>query len=351
MLSKSEQIREQAKRADELAKKLSAEGGLFPSEGAKTSRFTNSIPDFQAEISEPAVPVAEVNIPSETPKEANPTSTEVSPTSEVSGEELFIPEKQYKSAVKAMNDAQRKAAEAEKLLRQQADEHERFKLELQQIKSKMQSDFEMSQHSSSIIDESVKDYEDELPDTVAIAKRAAQAAKQELNELFSKKLSSVEEEIKRQKEEAEMFKFMEQIRLRDERVKSVHPDYDDIRLSDEFKTWVYSDAPSLYRAVYEGTVNFDDRDATKIMDDYKSYKGTLQKNNTSSRPKVGAAELAVKTPSAVISEMGNNTETEFTADDISKLPYMIHRIKDPAQRKALMERADKFMSKQLSQNK
>ena len=36
-------------------------------------------------------------------------------------------------------------------------------------------------------------------------------------------------------------------------------------------------------------------------------------------------------------------QQQITADDVAKLPYMIHRIKDPAQRKALMEKADRYL--------
>jgi hypothetical protein len=47
--------------------------------------------------------------------------------------------------------------------------------------------------------------------------------------------------------------------------------------------------------------------------------------------------------------MGLSTNEEtFTAEDLAKLPYMINRIRDPKERKALMDRADKYMTKQLS---
>lgn len=46
MPSKRDEIRANAKRADELAKQLAAEGNLMPSEGSKTAVFTNEIQTF-----------------------------------------------------------------------------------------------------------------------------------------------------------------------------------------------------------------------------------------------------------------------------------------------------------------
>ena len=79
----------------------------------------------------------------------------------------------------------------------------------------------------------------------------------------------------------------------------------------------------------------------KIITDYKLFARPQQ--NSNSRPKIGSAEVGVKTPSSVVPEMGTSNETEFTSEDMQKLPYMIHRIKDPAQRKALMEKADRYI--------
>jgi hypothetical protein len=353
MPSKREEIRANAKRADELAKQLAAEGKLMPSEGSKTAVFTNEIPDFSAPTTEPEAKeaVAEPSQPQDEAVENISSATEKPAAEEVQVEEVSVSEKQYKSAVKAMNEAQRKAAEAERLLKQQAEENEKFKNELLAIKQQLsQKQPEVS--SVSLIDQALDKWKEEYPDTVNMNRATAQAVKQEVESMLQTRLSSVEEQIRASREEQERFKILEQIRLRDERVKQVHTDYDDIRLSDEFKSWIYGDAPSIYKSVYEGSIPFDDRDAIKIMDDYKSFsKPPEQLKPVVSRPKPGAAEVSVKTASAVNADMGLNTEPEFSADDVAKLPYMIHRIKDPAQRKALMDKADKFMSKALSKTK
>ena len=350
MPSKRDEIRENAKRADTLAQQLAAEGGLFPSEGAKSKMFTNQIPDFSAPTTES---VAEVT--SETQVEpqmieaaTSPSANETQPAETI--EDTLVPEKQYRSAVKAMNDAQRKAADAEKLLKQQVAEHERFKIELEAIKQQVNQP--LREDSVSLVDQALEKWKDEYPDTVNMNLQTANAVKQEVQQMMDSRFFGVEEQLKKSRAEQEHFKVLEQVRLRDEKIKQHHNDYDDVRLSDDFKTWVYGEAPSMYQGVYEGTIPFDDRDAVKIVSDFKAYKGSADLNKpVVSRPKPSAAEVSPKINSAVSSDMGQTNETEFTAEDLQRLPYMINRMKNPAERKALMDRADKFMSRQLSKTK
>jgi hypothetical protein len=340
MSTKMQEIRANAERANELAKQLAAEGNLLPKAGVKTSLFTNMVPENIA--SEPVAakevasePVKEIAVESDTQPSAKENQ------SETIEEERLISEKQYKSAVKAMNDAQRKAAEAEKLLREQSEQNQKFQAELQQIKSQLESETNKTEEDTSYLDSILQPYAEELPDTTEVVRRATKAVKDEIDRNFRQKLMTVEQQIQQQKEEAEKIKFLERIRLRDEQVKKVHSDYDEIRMSDEFKSWIYGDAPSIYRAVYEGTIDFDEKDAEKVISDYKLFAKPSQ--NSNSRPKVGSAEVGIKTPSSVVPEMGISNEPDFTAEDMEKLPYMIHRVKDPAQRKALMEKADRYL--------
>jgi hypothetical protein len=350
MPSKRDEIRENAKRADALAQQLAAEGGLFPSEGSKSKVFTNQIPDLSAPTTEPVAEVASEPQAESQPVEAatSPSANETQPAETV--EDGLVSEKQYKSAVKAMNEAQRKAADADRLLKQQAEEHERFKAELQAIKQQMSQPAQVN--NVSLVNQALERWKEEYPDTVSMNLETANAVKQEVEQLINSRLSTVEQQIKSSREEQERFKALEQIRLRDERIKQHHNDYDDVRLSDDFKTWIYGEAPSIYQGVYEGTIPFNDRDAVKIIDDFKAYKGSVDSNKpVVSRPKPSAAEVSPKINAAVSSDMGQTNEPEFTAEDLQRLPYMINRIKNPAERKALMDKADKFMSRQLSKTK
>lgn len=350
MPSKRDEIRENAKRADVMAKQLAAEGGLFPSEGVKSKVFTNQLPDQFAPTTET---VAEFT--TEQQEETKVDNTVTSPsanetqTVEVT-EDSLVSEKQYKSAVKAMNEAQRKAAESERLLMQQAKENEKFKAELEAIKQQMNQPAQET--GASLVSQALDKWKEEYPDTVNINLETANAVKQEVKQLIDSRLYSVEEQLKNSRAEQEHFKLLEQIRIRDEKVKQHHSDYDDVRLSDDFKTWVYGEAPSIYQGVYEGTIPFNDRDAVKIMNDFKAYKSSVDSNKpVVSRPKPSAAEVSPKINAAVSSDMGQTNEPDFTAEDLQRLPYMINRIKNPAERKALMDKADRFMSRQLSKTK
>jgi len=332
-MHRRDEIKENAKRADELAKQLAAQGSLAPSDGIiKGSQWTNQVPDVNAKVEETSVSASQ--------KEVEPTQQETTVSAESKPpvaveEETFVPEKQYRSAVKAMNEAQRTAAEIRRQRDEEAAQKENLLKELERLNSQKVSKKVEVEESDSYFDKLLGE-DNQSTDSVISDEKTS---------LLEKKLLSVEEQLQAQKEERELIKAQEQIRLRDERIKKHHTDYDDIRFSDDFKAWIYGDAPSLYKQVYEGTVNFDDTDAIKVISDYKTFKTPAAK---SSKPKVGAAEVGVKNNPSVVSEMATQTEPEFTADDIARLPYMINKIKNPAERKALLERADKFVSKQLT---
>lgn len=353
--TKMQEIRENAKRADDMAKQLAAEGNLFPAEGVKSQFFTNNLPDLsQAPTTESDVNEAVQTEPSQPVTETvSSTDNNLSANENPSVEEVkdnLVSERQYKAAVKAMNDAQRQKAESDRMLKQQAEEHERFKAELMAIKQQVQQG--SKPNNVSLVDQALSPYAEEYPDTFKMDILAANAVKEEVRNLIDSRFQNVEDQLRQSREEQDRFKVLEQIRLRDDKVKKVHPDYDDVRLSDDFKTWIYGEAPSLYKAVYEGAIPFDERDAVKIVSDFKSYATPPVENKTvTSRPKPGAAEASVRTASAVVADMGINNEPEFTAEDMQRLPYMINRVKDPVQRKALMDRAQNFMTKQISKTK
>jgi hypothetical protein len=348
MPSRSEQIRANAQKADELVKQLAAEGSLMPESGSKNSVFTNELPDPNAPTTAmQSEPVSQETEPVVESVENNLSANETSPASETKDSDSASFEHRYKSAVKAMNEAQRKAAEREKEIARIEREKEELLLQLQRTPSNYPAQ-PLEDTSVTNLDQALSEWEMELPDTTRIVKTATEAVRKDLSRMFQEKLSTVEQQLEEQKREKELIKMQEIVRLRDERVKKVHPDYDEIRFSDDFKSWIYGDAPSIYKAVYEGTVSFDDKDASKVIEDFKLFRGPAGKS-TSPKPKPGAAEVSVKTQSAVSPDMGlSNNEETVTAEDLANLPYVINRIKDPKERKALMDRADKYMSKQLS---
>lgn len=344
-MSKRNEIRENAKRADELARQLAAEGNLLPSNGVKSSVFTNKVPDSIAQPSaaqeSEAVPATEEASKEETsvPAGENPSANEKSAAETDSDDEL-VSKKQYKSAVKAMNEAQRQKAEMERLAKEREEENLRIKMELEAIKRQNQLPKEDTTENE--LNDSLSEWDD-LPETQAAVKKGAKVVINKVNQ----KVSAVEQEIIDLKKALEDSKIQTAIAERDKKIKEVHADYDDVRLSDEFKMWIYGEAPSMYKRIYEGSIPFDEKDAISIVDSFKSYsspKGT-KKNPTS---KIGSAEVSVKTAPAVASDMGSTVEDDFSAEDLASLPYMINKLRDPQQRKALMEKADKFISKQMA---
>lgn len=344
-MSKRNEIRENAKRADELAKKLAAEGSLLPPNGVKTSVFTNQVPNSVAQpSSEPENSESEVQEEKKTEEVSKDMSEKPSanenPAQESDSEDELVSKKQYKSAVKAMNEAQRQKAEAERIVKEREEENLRIKQELEAIKR--QNLVPKEDTTETELDETLSEFD--LPDTQSMVKKGAKVVINKVNE----KVSAVEQEIYDLKKALEDSKVQALVAERDKKIKEVHSDYDDVRLSDEFKSWIYSDAPSMYKKIYEGTIAFDERDAISIIDSYKSFASpkTTKKNPTS---KVGSAEVSVKTAPAVASDMGASEEDDFSADDLASLPYVINKLRDPQKRKALMERADKFISKQMGQ--
>jgi hypothetical protein len=334
-MHRKDEIKENARRADELAKQLAEKGALMPADGIiKGSVWTNKVPDVTQPFGETSSSASE-EMPTQ-PEQEKTVSAETKPP--VQEEESLVPEKQYRSAVKAMNEAQRMNAETRQKLEQEAAEKANLLKELEKYKTQKVSKKADLEDTDSYIDQLFSE-NNQSEESVATERNSSP---------FEERIASVEEQLQIQKEEKEIFKLQEDIRLRDERIKKHHVDYDDIRFSDDFKAWIYGDAPSLYKQVYEGTVQFDDTDAVKVLNDYKSFKSPAAK---SSKPKPGAAEVNIKSNSSVVSDMATQTEPEFTAEDINRLPYDIHKIKDPAQRKALMARADAFLSKQLTKNK
>ena len=340
-MSKRNEIRENARRADELVKQLSAEGNLLPPNGVKTTVFTNRVPDIMAQTD--AQPTSETTLETEESPVTDgeiPSANEKSATEDDLDGEL-VSKKQYKSAVKAMNEAQRQKAEYERLSMDREQEHLRIKAELEAFKRQNLAPKEDTTDTE--LDQTLSEWND-LPDTQSMVKQGAKVVINRVNE----KVSAVEQEIFDLKKTLEDSKIQVLVAERDKKIKEVHSDYDDVRLSDEFKAWIYSDAPSMYKKVYEGAVSFDEKDAISIVDSFKSFVSpkSTKKNPAS---KVGSAEVSVKTSPAVASDMGSSKEDDFSSDDLASLPYVINKLRDPKQRKALMDRADKFISKQMGQ--
>lgn len=205
--------------------------------------------------------------PSDTPE---PTPT---PAEEIK----VVDENKYKAAVKAMNEAQRKAAEAAK----REEEFQKREAELEAKLKELSAPKPVQR-----VEEPEDELETDLPEVVKIAERKARKAIAPLEEQVAELRKALKEEREsrsRAAAEDASAKMLTQI-------KSAHPDYDDVIQSDEMVAWINNDAPPIYKAIYEGSIPFQARDAIAVLDAYKQTLTPVKAKVSKVSP--GAAEIA-----------------------------------------------------------
>lgn len=328
-------IKEQSAKAGELAQQLIASGEMGSGIPLNSDSFTalqsedttvSGSSDVQSPLITEQTEVKE--------KTANETNTEVA---------SVVSESQYKAAVKAMNTAQKERAETEKMLKDIAEQNRLINDELQKIKETQNTKLELGTIDNS---DDVSEWENEYPKTVKIAEKKAAQIKKELKGEFK----TLQDELTALKTEIEEGKIAKQMSERDSEIKKVHPDFDEVRLSDEFKNWIYSSAPTMYKGVYEGTIPFDISDVIKVVHDYKNSMNLPVNTKNLTKKTVSPAEVSVRTSPSVSSNMDLVKIDEFTEQDFMRLSTNIHKIKDPNKRAELMKRADSFFQKQFTKN-
>lgn len=182
-----------------------------------------------------------------------------------------VDDEKYKAAVRAMNEAQRKAAEA-------AKREEEFTKEKQALEAKLQEALERAQKAAEKpqpVDEEEDELERDLPEVTKIAKRAAEKAKLELQ----KELADLK---KWRSEQEERFKTSEQevlARAIASEVKTAHPDYEQVVASEEMVAWVNNEAPPIYKAIFEGTVPSTGKDRILVLDAFKATRPAPKKDS------------------------------------------------------------------------
>lgn len=322
---RSDKIREDAKKAEDLIRSLKHKGAE-----------QDSKPDADTERLEEIVTSKLTEQPEQLTQSAN---DEVPKTEAGTHDEEVVENSRYKAAVKAMNEAQRRSAELQRELETQKDERAKF---LEQIAlTRMTQEQETTKVEAEVEEDTeLKRLEEELPDTVRVAKAQAQRIKREFEKTTNPKLLEVEKQLTELKSMLERTKLEESISKRDDNIRLKHEDYDSIRTSEEFRNWIYTDAPSFYKGAYEGSIAFNDSDGMKIISDYKAARGIETKTE---RKKLPSAEVAVKTKSSV-SNIPPREEQLISPEEMEQLPYMLNRIKDPAKRKALMDKADQYLN-------
>ena len=210
------------------------------------------------------------NLRAELPPEPEPTpepkptpEPEPAPTPEPTPEpkpepKAEDPDKKYKDAVKAMNEAQRKAAELEKADKERGEREASLKRQLEELLEEKKK--------RPAVKEPQDDLERDLPDVVEISTRKADRVKAELDPRLSeveKELSEYKAQLKKQQE------HQAALVTREEVLKS-HPDFDDVVNSDGMQSWIENEAPPVFRAIYEGKIPFAAKDVVEVVNRYKS---------------------------------------------------------------------------------
>jgi len=197
---------------------------------------------------------------------------------------------------KRYGDLRRHSQEKEKDLQKQLDD---LKSQLSKATKK-----EMKLPKS---DEDINEWAKEYPDVAAIVETIAAKKAREQSEDIEKRIKEIDErDANSIKEKAEV----ELLRL--------HPDFADIRESDEFHEWAEEQPKWVQNALYEN--DNDAKSAARAIDLYKADKGLNKKKEKSND--AGAAK-AVSTKSKTSVSETNNTVTfkESTVDKMSADEY------------------------------
>ena len=216
-------------------------------------------------------------------------STEV----EVEAEPKNAEEKTFK---KRYGDLRRHTQEKEKEFQSQLDE---LKNQLSKATKK-----EMKLPKS---DEDISEWAKEYPDVAAIVETIATKKAREQSEDIAKRIKEIDErDANSVKEKAEV----ELLRL--------HPDFADIRESDDFHDWADEQPKWIQNALYEN--DNDAKSAARAIDLYKSDKGigkTKEKSNDT-----GAAKAVSTKSKTSVSETSNAvTFKESAVEKMSSQEY------------------------------
>ena len=214
---------------------------------------------------------------------------------------------------KAENEEEPKTAEERTFkkrygdLRRHSQEKEKdFQKQLDDLKSQLSkaTKKEMKLPKS---DEDISEWAKEYPDVAAIVETIATKKAREQASDIEKRIKEIDErDANSIKEKAEV----ELLRL--------HPDFADIRESDEFHDWAEEQPKWVQNALYEN--DNDAKSAARAIDLYKADKGLNKKKEKSND--AGAAK-AVSTKSKTSVSETNNTVTfkESTVDKMSADEY------------------------------
>tara|TARA_Y100000114_G_scaffold76121_1_gene69789 strand:+ start:145 stop:1050 length:906 start_codon:yes stop_codon:yes gene_type:complete len=216
------------------------------------------------------------------------------PTEEVKEEEPKSAEE--KTFKKRYGDLRRHTQEKEKDFQKQIDE---LKSQLSQATKK-----EMKLPKS---DEDIDAWAKEYPDVAKIVETIAMKKAREQSEDLEKKLKEINEfnqTTKKEKAEVELMK--------------IHPDFDQIRESDDFHNWAEEQPKWVQNALYENQE--DAKSAARAIDLYKVDRG-ITANKASNNDKEAATQVKTKASKTNPTVDGTKKIKESDVQKMSAIEY------------------------------
>ena len=226
-------------------------------------------------------------------------------------EELKTLREEQKNEGKAEEDKEEKEPEGAEeksfkkrygdLRRHSQKQAETFKQEIETLKNQLDSATrkEIKLPKS---DEDIEAWTKLYPDVAAIVETIATKKAMEQSRNLEDRMKSIDEmqfNVTKEKAEHELLRL--------------HPDFSDIRDSDEFHEWAEEQPKWVQDALYEN--DNDARSAARAIDLYKSDKGIVATKSSSGKD----AAKAVRTKSERIAPDTNNTSGAIKESDVQKM--------------------------------
>ena len=187
------------------------------------------------------------------------------------------------------------------LRRHQQKQAEEFKTELAELKRQL-SDATKKEMKLPKSDEDIETWAAEYPDVAAIVETIAMKKASEQSSALEERIKAIDEmQLSATKEKAEA----ELMRL--------HPDFDDIRDSDEFHEWADSQPKWVQDALYEN--DNDARSAARAIDLYKVDMGIGKKKPKSDKD----AAKSVSTKNSRSKPQENEEASYLKESDVQKM--------------------------------
>ena len=187
------------------------------------------------------------------------------------------------------------------LRRHQQKQAEEFKTELAELKRQL-SDATKKEMKLPKSDEDIEEWAKEYPDVAAIVETIAMKKASEQSSALEERIKAIDEmqsSATKEKAEAELMRL--------------HPDFDDIRDSDEFHEWAESQPKWVQDALYEN--DNDARSAARAIDLYKADMGIGKKKPKSDKD----AAKSVSTKNSRSKPQENEEASYLKESDVQRM--------------------------------